>query len=373
MRIGIDARPLSRQLTGIGYYTFEVIKALDHCEITTILFSPAPLRVELKQLKHCEVISRNHTSLIAKQLWSELYLPFLLRQYALDLFWGPSHRLPSFLPKNLASVVTIHDLIWKKASKTMRKSTWFLEALLMPKSIRRADLILTDSLATEDDLKREYPHCHDKIRHVPLGNRGACISDPSDPAPLSTPYVLFVGTIEPRKNLNRLLSAYASLSSSLKNRFKLVIAGGSGWGNIDLHQQITQLKLQDNVLIKPYPSTHELFALYQHATCLVMPSLYEGFGLPILEAQGFGIPVITSNVSSMPEVAGDGALLVDPLSINSIQEALEKLLTNTAYRKILSVKARENASKYSWGKTAQLTIQTFQEAKQKKDHPTYAH
>jgi len=365
MRIGIDARCLSRELTGIGYYCLNVIKELDKNGIESVLFSPAPIRIQNANLKYGTVVQRNYKSSIIRQLWSEFCLPLIVKQYGLDLFWGPSHRLPLFLQKKMASVLTIHDLTWRIVPRTMRKSTLLLEAMLMPPSLRKADLILVDSLSTVSDLNARYQLVRHKLRHITLASEffhSKNFAGQPEPVLSMEHYLLFVGSIEPRKNLNQLLTAYATLPNELKNKFKLVVVGGKGWGRVNLEEQIMKLSLQDNVVLRGYVKEQELIYLYKQAYCLVMPSLYEGFGLPILEAQAFGVPVVTSNTSSMPEVAGEGAILVDPYSVESIREGLKKLLTNDTLRQELSTKAIENAKKYSWEKTAQLTLEVFKEA-----------
>lgn len=374
MKVGIDARCLSKELTGIGYYCLHIIKELKKFDVDLILFSPKPLSVPGDILQNISIVQGNCRWNINDHIWSQVYLPFLIQRYNLDLMWGPSHRLPLLLPKKLVKVLTIHDLIWRRTPETMRKRTWLTESVLMPFNLQKADIILADSLSTAADLETDYPKIAHKIRHVPLGSEhmtSKCLSSikQKDPAILETTidtsekqYVLFVGTIESRKNLTRLLLAYAQLPVALKKEFKLVIVGGKGWGHVNLEKQISELGLQESVALCGYVSEIELLDLYKKAYCLAMPSLYEGFGLPILEAQRFGVPVVTSNNSSMPEVAGDGAILVDPYSVNSISNGLKELLQNNTLRQELSNKAIKNVEKYSWEQTAQQTFCFFKEA-----------
>jgi glycosyltransferase involved in cell wall biosynthesis len=159
-----------------------------------------------------------------------------------------------------------------------------------------------------------------------------------------------------------MLRAYGSLPMELKQKYKFILVGNTGWGNIKLDELLVNLNLTSFVEWKSFVNDQELSALYQNAYCLLFPSFYEGFGLPIVEAQSFGVPVITSNVSSMPEVAGDGGLLVDPCSIEGIKNTLEQLLSDTGLRDYLSQKAMINAQRFSWKKTVNTTYDVFSES-----------
>jgi alpha-1,3-rhamnosyl/mannosyltransferase len=171
-------------------------------------------------------------------------------------------------------------------------------------------------------------------------------------------YMFTVSTVEPRKNLVTLLAAYRLLKTSLKEDCPpLIIVGRKGWNCDDILSYM--LELDGLVQFPGHVSDEELVALYQMATCLVFPSLYEGFGLPVLEAMMAGCPVITSNTSSLPEVAGNAALLIDPLQAEEIEEAMECLLRDDALRKKMSEEGLLWASHFSWQETARLTRETY--------------
>ena len=297
-----------------------------------------------------------------RQIWSEIYLPYLLRRYELDVFWGPSHRLPFALPAKTAGVVTIHDVIWKVAPETMRVSTQILETLFMPGSIQRADRIIADTRSTQDDIQRFFAIPSQKITTIPLAPRLCEYNIDAVHNTRKKPYILFVGTLEPRKNLRRLIEAYLALPNTLRLSYDLVIAGGQGWDRTPYDKMLKEHAGSGTVHFTGYIADDTLSLLYRDATCLAVPSLYEGFGLPILEAQSFGVPVITSNMSAMPEVVGDGGLLVDPDSVESIKNALESLLDDVELRNSLSQKAKNNADRFSWNKTCQETCLVFAEA-----------
>jgi glycosyltransferase involved in cell wall biosynthesis len=172
------------------------------------------------------------------------------------------------------------------------------------------------------------------------------------------PYLLFVGTLEPRKNLVRLIRAYRRAAAS-GIPHPLVLAGPLGWHHQQLHRELA-LRGPGEVILTGELDTDELDALYRHAAAFVYPSLYEGFGLPVLEAMTRGLPVITSNTSSLPEVAGEAALQVDPASIREIAAAIETLLGDTALREKLASRGRARAERFSWDETARLTLQVYE-------------
>jgi glycosyltransferase involved in cell wall biosynthesis len=179
---------------------------------------------------------------------------------------------------------------------------------------------------------------------------------------INRPYFLFLGTLEPRKNLIRLLTAYSHLSDSIKDQATLVIAGGKGWGGIDINDTVDDLGLAKYVRILGYVDESILATLYAHALFLAMPSLYEGFGLPLVEAMVRGTPVLTSNNSSMPEVAGNAGLLIDPLDTQSIKNGLEELISNHNFREALADNARANVTRFNWDNAAKQLVSVFETA-----------
>jgi len=367
LKIGVDARLLSRPLTGIGRYTLEMCRALSkETRVSLYLYSPAPIQSEVVvNLASANIRTGNWNNGLLRQLWTESYLPLWAKKDGVDVFWGPAHRLPRCLPRNMARVVTIHDLVWKYAGDTMRPLSRLLERYQMPVAVRTADKVVADSQSTADAVKKVFFINFDKLTVVPLG-----ASLTKNPAPISglqelgvnRPYFLFVGTLEPRKNLIRLLTAYSRLSDSIKDQATLVIAGGKGWGGVDINDTVADLGLEKYVRILGYVDESTLTTLYAHALFLAMPSLYEGFGLPLVEAMVHGTPVLTSNNSSMPEVAGNAGLLIDPLDIQSIKNGLEELITNHNLRGALAGNAQENVTRFNWDTAAKQLVSVFEKA-----------
>lgn len=281
------------------------------------------------------------------------------------LYWGPAHRLPPWLPADTARVVTIHDLIWKRAPETMRAATRALDSWLMPPALRKADRIIAVSSSTAGDIVEFFPEAKHKVSVVPEG--ASRLPDPQPVDGLTTlgvtkPYVLFVGTLEPRKNLSRLLEAFSTLPADLARDVELVIAGTRGWGMDGIEQNLARLDLVNRVRLVGPVCDEELSTLYRHAICLAMPSLYEGFGLPLVEAMSLGTPVLTSSVSSMPEVAGDAGILVNPLEVRSITEGMARIIGIPSLHEDLSAKTRAQAAKFCWDQAAEMTLNVFEAA-----------
>ena len=367
MRIGIDARLLSEPVTGIGRYTIELTKELVKKDGHFFLYSARPFPIEQWQKDNVTVRSANFHRRSSKMLWSQTYLPYWASKDHLDVFWGATHRLPRYLPSSIARVVTIHDLVWKHAGETMRPFSRWVEKRLMPEAVQLADRIVVDSKSTLKDLEDEYPEAKQRIKVVYPG--APILPLAQEPEYLVSmgiirPYFLFVGTLEPRKNLRRLLKAYSLLDDSIRHQYQMVIAGGKGWGSLDIHHLISDAGLEKQVVLTGYVDDVGLATLYTNALFLAMPSLYEGFGLPILEAMTQGVPALTSNNSSMPEVAGDAAMLIDPCDEMSIVAGLSSLLGNKAYRNELAGRAIANAKRFNWQNAAKDLWTIFEEARQ---------
>lgn len=369
MRVGVDARLLSLPLTGIGRYTAELSRALLAWAETQgddfFLYTPSPPVGDDWTQPQARVRAGQLHGRLGRMLWSQTALPWAAARDQVEVFWGATHRLPRYLPAHIARVVTVHDLVWKHAGETMRPLSRWMEQRLMPEAVRLADRVLADSQSTADDLMAEFPHAKEKVRVVHLGNTPLIEPQSRESLQLlgvDKPYFLFVGTLEPRKNLRRLLTAFASLPAAVRKSHLLVIVGGKGWGGVDVSALAESLGLVGSVVIAGYVSDAQLSTLYAHARFLAMPSIYEGFGLPLVEAMSLGVPVLTSTRSSLPEVAGDAGLLVDPFDESALSTGLVALLTDDVLCARLAGRARDNAARFSWSKAAEQTRAVFSEA-----------
>lgn len=365
MRIGIDARMLSERVAGIGRYTSQITAELAKKSHDFFLYTPRPPITGDWSRKNITLRTSNCSGRAYKLLWSWSVLPALAWHDDVDIFWGATHRLPPILPRSTARVVTIHDLTWKYAGETMPLVNRFLEKRLMPHAINKADRIIADSQSTMQAIMAQYPHLSNKVRVVHLGL--TTLPKPNKFLSLETigitrPYFLFVGTLEPRKNLSRLLKAYSLLDEKTQNQAMMVIAGGQGWGRGDVRDLVISMGLSGRVLVTGYVNESLLSTLYANALFLAMPSIYEGFGLPLIEAMSFGIPVLTSSVSSMPEVAHDAGLFVDPHDEHSIASKLNELIYMREIRNQLALKAKLNSRRFSWIRAARETMAIFEEA-----------
>ncbi|HEY6293716.1 MAG TPA: glycosyltransferase family 1 protein [Terriglobia bacterium] len=268
-------------------------------------------------------------------------------------------------PRRLA--VTIHDiipLVFAEQYRSLRQR-FFLDAYTL--SMRKADLIFTDSQCSKADMVSRFRVPPEKIVVAYLGFD----SDLFKPGPvnpsesqdilrqrgITKPYVLHVGRGDPRKNLVRLVRAYDLLIARRKDLdFQLVLSGPLGWGYEPLLQLLTKPTLQGRVILTGSVPDHELKVLHIRAACFAMPSLYEGFGLPSLEAMASGIPLMSSNRSSLPEIAGDAALYFDPESVEEMSVVMERLLTDSAIREQLAARGLEHAKQFSWEACARTTL-----------------
>ena len=364
-RIGVDARQLSTQVSGVGRYNAEVLSRLVEMGHEWFLYSHRPLVLGDwdRPNVHVRTAGISHTYL--RMLWSQTFMPWWASQDGLDLFWSPLHRLPLVLPTGLARVVTIHDLVWRHAGQTMRPLNRWLDQTLMPPAIRASDRVVAVSTSTAADIEREMPFAAGKVRAIPLGAAELGEPGPRDSLSglgLSGPYFLFVGTLEPRKNLGRLLEAWSRLPPSLGGCTVMAVVGGAGWGGVNVQAMVVKLGLQERVRVLGFVSDQQLGTLYAHALFLAMPSLYEGFGLPLLEATSRGVPVLTSDISSMPEVSGDAGVLVSPLDVDSIAKGLAQLLDYPKLRSDLARCAVASAQRFSWDRSARRTMEVFEEA-----------
>ncbi|MEM0952906.1 MAG: glycosyltransferase family 1 protein [Pseudomonadota bacterium] len=360
MRIAVDARPLAAPLTGIGRYTRSLLEMMIAQGHQWFLYSDRPLQIHLPHnprvsVRHGDAIGGTPGSL----RWAQWQFPRWCVQDIVDLFWSPRHHLPLMLDRRITSVVTIHDLVWRQFPETMLPKNLWLERLLMGPSIRRADRVICVSRFTASEVSRYYGSAVGKCQVIhEAAETDVAVSHRVSNLPPQ--YFLFVGTLEPRKNLPRLLQAYATLRDDPVVP-PLVIVGGEGWGNEDLPGLIEALQLADRVKLYGYVSDAELQTIYAGAHCLLMPSLYEGFGLPVLEAMQHGVPAIASSTSSLPEVVGDAGLLVSPYAEDALADAMRRMAHEEPLHTTLSALAKARAAEFSWQRAAQETLALFEE------------
>jgi len=369
MRIGVDVRHLSSSNNGIKTYLNTLLHLCIRNSINIhewVLYSP--YSIQHKDYLYSNVtISSLPVSVKFKGFhiaYSQIFIPILALRDEIDVFWFPGHRSSLFLPRKIAQVLTIHDMVWRIYPNTMNYFGRYLDKFFMPRSANIADIVTTISSSTTYDITKYGISSPDKIFIISPGS-SVRKSEKNEVDFNKTPvtsYFLFVGSLEPRKNLTRLLQAYGALPLSIKGKMKLVMVGSKGWGKVNLLDTIARLDLTEHVKVLGRVDDAILSTLYANAQFLVMPSLYEGFGLPLVEAMSYGTPVLTANNSSMPEVAGNAGLLVDALDVESIADGLQEMITNNELRERLAKNAKLNASRFSWDESATKLITVFEKA-----------
>ncbi len=363
--IGIDYTPAYEQGGGIGRYVRELIAALAQQDTQTnyrlfVAGANAKPLPPLPGVNFTWAASRIAPIWFAR-LWHRARLPLPIERWIgpVDLYHATDFVLPPTRLKT-RTVLTVHDLSFVRAPEAASPALKRYLDAVVPRSVHRADHVLADSQATKDDLIALYGADPQKIEVLLSGvnQRFQPIRDPSALAAVraryqlgDVPFVLAVGTIQPRKNYERLIAALAALPDNLRD-VHLVIAGGRGWLESPIYAAVQAQGLQDRVHFIGFADDDDLPALYSAARCFAFPSLYEGFGLPVLEAMACGTPVLTSNVSSLIEVAGDATLLVDPRSTEQITAALVRLLTDDPLRNTLIERGVAQAKRFTWERAA---------------------
>lgn len=292
------------------------------------------------------------------RFWTQTRFPFDLYRYRPDVLFMPIQQLPYARPGKMKTVAVIHDVAFHLYPEQFTYKDWLLQHVFTAYAARMADEIICVSQATARDVGKFYG----RTANVTVVHHGVD-HDKFKPAhPTSIPpslegrkYLLYVGQIQPRKNIVRLVEAFELLAAKDKD-LRLVIAGGHGWLQEPILERIRASQYSSRIIRKGAVAQEELVQLYQGAEVFVLPSLYEGFGMPILEAMASGCPVVTSNVSSMPEVAGDAAVLIDPLSVESIAAGIVEARQRAGE---LREKGLARARKFSWEDTARGTLEVI--------------
>jgi len=367
MRIAIFADQVYyKQPGGIATYLRRIIPELavrlDEGSLVLAHHGPAgePLFPDLERVEEVRLPLRRD---VMGMSWHTLGFPPLERYLGqLDLVHAPSLVYP---PSHTPLVATVHDLTVLKYPRAFPRKWKHFHARGLKLVLRHAEVILCDSRSTYKDLCSLTGDRDPRMKVVPLG-----VSPPREVEEeamdrvlskygLRTGYILFVGTMEPRKNLTRLVSAYATLSEDERERSgELVLVGAAGWME---EKELSRLRAQPGVRWLDYLPRDELEAVYRGATVFVYPSLYEGFGLPVLEAMARSLPVVTSGTSSMREVGEGAALLVDPTDEREIRRAIQRLVDDEGLREELASKGRDRAADYTWDRTAELTLQAYKD------------
>jgi glycosyltransferase involved in cell wall biosynthesis len=369
MLIGIDAsRAAVSRPTGTEVYSQRLIQAL------LALESPHRFRLYFRGAVPPRLFPGADLCVAPfPRLWTHVRLSWEMARRPPDALFVPAHVVPLVHPP--ASLVTVHDLGYLHFPQAHPWRQRFYLDLSTRWSIRVSAHVLADSAATKADLVARYDAPPGKIT-VAYPGRDETMAPVRDPAEIEAvkarhgivgDYFLYVGTLQPRKNLARLVKAFAALEpgappTPVERRPLLVLAGKRGWLYDDLFKLVSRLGLEGRVLFPGYIPDEDKAALMGGALAFLFPSLYEGFGLPVLEAQACGCPVITSTTSSLPEVAGDGALLVDPCDTGAITVAMERVASDWALRKELVESGLTHVHRFSWTACARTVLSAVEQS-----------
>ncbi|QQS15546.1 MAG: glycosyltransferase family 4 protein [Candidatus Moraniibacteriota bacterium] len=368
MIIGIDAsRAFLAKRTGIEEYSYQLIKHLRH-ELAgerVVLYVRATNNRQQTTSSKQSITDGIDFELPEKWAVRELWAPRFWTQgrlaiemlfHSVDVLFVPAHTVPWIHPKR--TVVVVHGLEYEFCPETY--SLW--ERIYMRWSIRNscrwASSIIAVSENTKRDLMSRYSMPEEKMRVVyegvsylqfPTDNEQSDSRPSVSRFPISNPYFLFIGRIEARKNVRRIIAAFDRFKKKHGTNHQLVLAGKPGFGYEVISDQLKTLPCREDVVEAGYVSEEEKWRLLRNANGFLFPTLYEGFGLPVLEAQSAGVPVVTSNVSSLPEVSGsDSAILVDPLNVEEIAQGIEKIALDQGFRSGIIERGFQNAARFSW-------------------------
>ena len=370
MRIGINASKIYDVHTGVGRYTSNLSRSILKTSSKNDYYLYTPGRVGKTARSNIEgtdfekpaVSIQNNTLRI---LWEQMVLPMYSRKDRLDLFHYTDHAL-SLLFRKCPIIITVHDIAYLRLPNLLNTSRKVYKKNILQISIRKAKIIIADSYATKEDIIEYFGIREEKIRVIHLGveSRFRPINNVEDfrlKNNLPSKMILNVGTLEPRKNVVSLIKAFRKLREMGFEDVKLVIAGNKGWLYQEIFKEVGQSGLKQEILFLGVVRDKDLPLLYNCADIFVYPSLYEGFGLPPLEAMACGVPVITSNTSSLPEVIGDAGIMVDPTDINSLCESMYILLKDKELWNRMRNMGLERSKLFSWDNTAEKILKVYDE------------
>ncbi len=378
MKIAFDALPLLGRMTGIGHCEAGQIQAMtashpEH-EFTLNYFA-------VRHLKECSRSLNPYLkeNVKAKHAFCSAYGYRALSTFVpvpYSLFFGKQNDLTHFfnyiVPPHVhgKTVVTVHDMVYKAFPETVRGRTrQMLDWGLIP-SMKRADRIVTDSHFSESEIIKYYPEFRDKIRVVYCGVDAEKFHPVTDSGKIQAVcekyhvpenYFLYLGTLEPRKNLERLIDAYSEFMKEYQHPASLVLAGGKGWMYEGIFQKVQSMKLQKHIIFTQYIDEADLCSLMSGAMAFTFPSLYEGFGMPPLEAMSCGTPVLVSDTASLPEVVRNCAMIVKADSVKSIQEGMHLLHDDSDLRNRLKKEGLERVKLFSWERSADELYKVYRE------------
>ena len=366
LRIGVDIRPFYEPLTGVGWYLYYLLHELaKHDDVELYLFGDARI-TDLGPHLHADVPANARVCAfdLRGQPIGRFDRPLTAAAYVglialsdCDVFFGANYFLPR-LHSAIARrrVVTVHDLTYKRFPELLQKETLANLEAQMAREIALADAVVCVSESTRNDLLRYYPIEPSRAVAIHSGLGTPATSEPVDGLP--SRYLLFVSTIEPRKNLGTLLDAYERLRARGAYDGALVVVGKVGWKSESLVPRLRQ----PGVMHLDYLGASQLAYVYEHAEAFVFPSIYEGFGFPLLEAMARGVPSLAARSSSLPEIGGDAALYFEPTDVDALESLLARVTSDANLRADLAARGRARAAEFRWDRAAEQTLAVLRRA-----------
>jgi len=367
VRIAFDATAIPPNRAGAGVYIYSLVKALAaiDSENQYLIFAKTEHIQEFQITQpNFEFVSVPNYTVLRRMAWEQTALPGEVWRRKIDLLHSPHYTMP-FAPP-CRTIVTFHDMTFFSMPELHGRGRRLFFPAVMRQSSRRADRLISVSESTRQDMIRLLELPPKKIAVTPLAASQVFRVPPAaEVADVCKRYglipgrfLLYVGVLEPRKNVPHLLEAYSRIAQRFPD-VPLVIAGKKGWMYEAIFERVSSLKLESRVHFPGYVAEEDLPGLYHGARAFVYPSRYEGFGLPVLEAMQCGVPVITSNISSMPEVAGDAALLVSPDDTAALTDAIARLMTDDELAHKLAQRGLVQAKRFTWERCARETLSVY--------------
>jgi len=371
MKIAIDVRTVLPNRSGVGNYVLHLVQNLRQVD-------PEPIYYFLAQKKNLSLLGNlareqnplltifSHENHPLSDFWEHFILPIRLKRMGINVFHGPASLIP-FRKNHCGLIVTIHDLVAFLFPETIPLKYGAYMRYLLRQAVKRADMIIAVSYHTKKDLIQILKVPPEKI--VVIHEAPSPIFSPCDKKEaqarlkqrygITKKFIYHLGNIEPRKNLIVLLEAFTRVCQDLGNEYQLVVSGQKGWLTHSLSHFLKNYPAQDQVLFTGYVPMEDIPLFMNGAEVFVFPSLYEGFGLPVLEAMSCGTPVISSNCSSIPEIVGLAGVLIDPTDIQELADSIIGLLRNPEEKMRLSQLGKEQAALFSWDEVARKTLDVY--------------
>lgn len=383
MKVGIELQPCLKNKSGIGIYTYELMKRLqEHKEIELCgdvfnFMNRNNIEPDLSGLHFKMQVCKVFPYGVYRRIWNYVPIPYrILFNREVEI----THFFNFIVPPRIKGKVinTIHDMTYILYPETMDQRNLKRIKDDIQYSVDRSDRIITVSESSKRDIIKYLGVEEEKIKIIYPGvdyekfsryPTAAEIKGVKEKYNLPDEYVLYMGTLEPRKNIPSIIEAFYQLKQQddpQVQALKLVLAGKKGWLFESIFKKVQELGIEDDVVFTDYVAEEDKTVIYNQARIFVFPSLYEGFGIPVLEAMAASIPVITSNVSSLPEVAGNAGILVEPMDVSAIAQGMYKLLKDKGYCKEIVKKGHEQAEKFNWNKSADSLINIYLDLMQEK-------